>query len=471
MRIHKKLLLFIFLIVLNLLDQVYGQSEQSNENTRQNKRLSLFGFGTPSKPPIPDHPALSFFTQNERYQQNNDLLQILNLFTSRKSVESIMNEFWHNAPSVESCIACNILIKHMMFEYQNEETSMRTFFFRICELIQVNGEDNGEFCFGFTEIYAPQLFYILNNTRLSSEEICATLLTECLDHFHWFISPLFWEVKISERIDFNPAILNVQNGATNTIKEFMSPRDSSNETSKLDDQKDQKRSPPIPILVTKPLLIDKKLNYVPPAIPAKNYVTNYAYSNPNELFEGAKFLHLTDLHLDLLYSLHSSSYCGRILCCRKETNFQAPQPAAPLQANTKLRTVYDPTGSYQANLFSLNQTYVESNISKLPVGYWGSYGNCNLPLRTIKHMFHHLSKFVDQIDYVVFTGDSVSHNIWSTNRRQVIETNSILTRLIYKYLLSPKNAIKTDAYGRKISYQPKRLVPAVGNHESDVVSM
>ena len=462
--INKKSLFLIALIAIHLAS---GQPEQDENNL--SKRISLLGLLSSAKPTDPvlslaNYSALpTYFTGDAKYQNNNDLLQILNLFTSPKTADAIINEFWHNHPTVETCITCNILIKHMIAEYKGEETAFRRFFFSVCDLIKLNGNDNQEFCTGFTEIYAPQLFYILTNTRLNSEEICATFLTKCLDHYHWYKGPLFWEVNISEKLDYAP-------NTTSKISQYMTPRNVGDEPSP-----NEKKSPPPPASNSYP---------APAAVAAVNQsysANNYAPSQPSqqayeETFEGARFLHLTDLHLDLLYSLQSDSYCGRILCCRKAAPPVHPQilaagPSIHSTSQPKVRMV-DPSGSYLANLYSsVNESYAYSDGLKRQAGYWGSYGNCDSPLRLIKHVLRHLSEFANQLDYIVYSGDSISHNIWSTNRQQVVETNEILFKLINKYLLLPKNAIKTDAYGKPMAYQPRRLVPVIGNHESDVVSM
>ena len=481
------------LICLLAISSAVGQTEpDSNEKNRRFLGISFPSSKPASAPEAPATPAVAvlptlppnppvnysalpaYFTEDAKYQSNNDLLQILNLFTTRKTVEAIVNEFWHNAPTVETCVSCNVLIRHMIYEYKGNEAGFKKFFYSVCELLKLDGEANQEFCTGLTEIYAPQLFYILENTKLNSEEICASLLTECLDHYHWYGPPLFWEVKISEKIDY------VTN-ATSKIKEYMAPRDATDESTQ-----NAKKSPPP--TETKPYVAS------PPATYNEN---NYPVGKPyyEGTFEGARFLHLTDLHLDLLYSLHSDGYCDRILCCRRPeppvsyppaaeasyppaTEASYPPVAEPATTaspvyppgNKPVPRMADPNPSYLANLYSANQTYAYSNALKKPAGYWGSFGKCDSPLRLIKHMLRHLSKFVDQIDYVVFSGDSISHNIWSTNKEQVIRTNEILIKLITKYLLTP-SAAKPGAYGNPSAYQPRRLVPVIGNHESDVVSM
>lgn len=465
----------LLLICLLAISSAGGQSEP--DENKSDKRFTLFSSPKPTSPEVPaiPVPALlpalvpalnpvnysalpAYFTGDAKYQNNNDLLQILNLFTTRKTVEAIVNEFWHNAPSVETCLSCNVLIKHMIAEYKGNEAGFQKFFYSVCELFKIDGSANQEFCTGLTEIYAPQLFYILENTKLNSEEICASLLTECLDHYHWYVQPLFWEVKISEKPDY-------ATNATSKISEYMTPRNAGDEPTAIQNA----RKSPAP--TAKPYAAS-------PTYSENSYALGKPYYEGT--FEGARFLHLTDLHLDLLYSLHSDGYCDRILCCRKAEPAAYPPPAGE-PATTPATPAYppakptlrmtDPNASYLANLYSTNQSYAYSNTPKKPAGYWGSFGKCDSPLRLIKHMLRHLSKFVDQIDYVVFSGDSISHNIWSTNKEQVVKTNSILIELISKYLLSPKSSAKPDAYGNPSAYQPRRLVPVIGNHESDVVSM
>lgn len=351
--------------IFNFANGQNGQSLEKDENPI-NKRITLFGqqlsnpfssapAASSALPPLPQvnllagNPAIlpNYFTQDARYSSNNDLLQILTLFTSKLNVETIVGELFQNEPNVETCLACNIIIQHMITEYKGDEVGFKKFFQTVCELIKPNGEDNGEFCYGFTEIYSPQLFFILDNTKLNAEEVCASLLTDCLDHYHWYNQPLFWEIKLSEKIQI------AYNNNTSKIKEYMQPREEKDDTENSDDKNETDKRSPL-------LNYNINSNYNP----QNNYRPLY-----EESFEGSTFLHLSDIHIDLLYSLHSESYCGGILCCRLPDKNYVPAAAAP-----KLRTV-NPSPSYYANMFSENQTNLLQSVDqRRPAGYWGSYG-------------------------------------------------------------------------------------------------
>jgi hypothetical protein len=69
-----------------------------------------------------------------------------------------------------------------------------------------------------------------------------------------------------------------------------------------------------------------------------------------------RILHLSDIHIDYEYVPDSLSECDQPLCCRSTST----------QSN----------GTQQTNL----------------AGYWGSYGNCDIPKWTVESMFKYISK-------------------------------------------------------------------------------
>ena len=52
---------------------------------------------------------------------------------------------------------------------------------------------------------------------------------------------------------------------------------------------------------------------------------------------------------------------------------------------------------------------------KTAAGPWGDY-NCDVPNRTIVHLFENLRNNSDQFDWVYWTGDITAHNIWNQTR-------------------------------------------------------
>ncbi|CAD5229144.1 unnamed protein product [Bursaphelenchus okinawaensis] len=122
-----------------------------------------------------------------------------------------------------------------------------------------------------------------------------------------------------------------------------------------------------------------------------------------------KVLHITDIHVDLDYAVGTESDCGEPQCCRW-----------PKQRVDKI---------------------------KKPAGYWGSVGNCDIPLWTVEDMLRSASTQHGPIDYIVVTGDLESHADWDYSKEEHLDTVKSLFSLFNKYF----------------PYTP--LYFALGNHE------
>ncbi|ESO05258.1 hypothetical protein HELRODRAFT_77714 [Helobdella robusta] len=118
-----------------------------------------------------------------------------------------------------------------------------------------------------------------------------------------------------------------------------------------------------------------------------------------------KVLQLTDIHIDFLYKPQSAINCNDPLCCRNG------QPTEP------------------------------SNMA----GYWASLGACDMPTWTVDDLFNKLSK--EKFDYILWTGDSLSHNVWNQTRDDQLK--------VLHYI-----AQRFDKYFPNIP-----VFPALGNHE------
>ncbi|XP_069973652.1 sphingomyelin phosphodiesterase [Penaeus vannamei] len=122
-----------------------------------------------------------------------------------------------------------------------------------------------------------------------------------------------------------------------------------------------------------------------------------------------KVLHLSDTHLDPLYTPGSNAACPEQLCCREESGL----------AETEEDRAW----------------------------YWGDYRNCGSPAWMLEDMLAHARNTHTDLDYVMWTGDVVPHNMWSTSR----EWNLRLVR-------------ETNALVRKW-FPDVPVFPVVGNHE------
>ncbi|XP_059401558.1 sphingomyelin phosphodiesterase-like [Carassius carassius] len=128
----------------------------------------------------------------------------------------------------------------------------------------------------------------------------------------------------------------------------------------------------------------------------------------------SRILFLTDIHWDAQYAEGSLVDCKMPLCCRNESG----------------RASWKHTGA----------------------GYWGTYGDCDLPLRTVENLLQNIARS-GPWDWVYWTGDIPAHNVWSQTRAQQLNELVTITRLIHKHL------------GPDVP-----VYPAVGNHESTPVN-
>ncbi|KAI7793261.1 sphingomyelin phosphodiesterase [Triplophysa rosa] len=128
----------------------------------------------------------------------------------------------------------------------------------------------------------------------------------------------------------------------------------------------------------------------------------------------SRILFLTDIHWDAVYAEGSVANCNEPLCCRNESG----------------RASWKHNGA----------------------GHWGTYGKCDVPLRTVENLLQNVAKS-GPWDWVYWTGDIPAHNVWSQTRAQQLNELITISRLLRKYL------------GPNVN-----VYPAVGNHESTPVN-
>lgn len=64
-------------------------------------------------------------------------------------------------------------------------------------------------------------------------------------------------------------------------------------------------------------------------------------------------------------------------------------------------------------------------------GYWGTYGKCDLPLRTVENLLENVAR-AGPWDWVYWTGDIPAHNVWSQTRAEQLTELTVISRLIHK---------------------------------------
>ncbi|RXG55132.1 Sphingomyelin phosphodiesterase [Armadillidium vulgare] len=141
-------------------------------------------------------------------------------------------------------------------------------------------------------------------------------------------------------------------------------------------------------------------------------------SNPDRignLKPTLKVLHLADTHYDPKYLPGANKVCDEIyLCCREENGIAA-----------------DPSDA---------------------AGFWGSYGECDIPKWSLAALYQHISENHPDIDFIIWTGDIVPHNVWSSTRESNLAIINEMADLISEH------------------FPDIPVYPAVGNHEANPIS-
>ncbi|XP_027218048.2 sphingomyelin phosphodiesterase [Penaeus vannamei] len=128
-----------------------------------------------------------------------------------------------------------------------------------------------------------------------------------------------------------------------------------------------------------------------------------------------KVLHLADTHFDPLYMPGSNAECGeKFFCCRESSGpLDRPEAAA---------------------------------------GKWGDYRNCDAPKWLLQAMYDHIASTYTDLDFIIWTGDLVPHNVWNTSKQENLEV------------------IRETVQMLRESFPGVPVFPALGNHESTPVN-
>ncbi|GJQ73032.1 hypothetical protein Trydic_g1666 [Trypoxylus dichotomus] len=136
--------------------------------------------------------------------------------------------------------------------------------------------------------------------------------------------------------------------------------------------------------------------------------TSTAFVEPELSGQSLKILHLTDIHFDPEYKPGSNAVCEDPLCCRGGTS-NKPENAA---------------------------------------GYWGDYHVCDMPWHSVLNLMDQIKQQHQQIDFVYYTGDIISHASWLTTK----ESNKNDIGRLFELFLQRFNSIS--------------VYPVLGNHEA-----
>ncbi|KAL1505482.1 hypothetical protein ABEB36_005045 [Hypothenemus hampei] len=120
-----------------------------------------------------------------------------------------------------------------------------------------------------------------------------------------------------------------------------------------------------------------------------------------------QILQITDVHVDPQYTPGSNAKCSEPLCC---------------------------------------ESGIPDNDDNA-AGYWADYHVCDMPWHTMENVLETINKTNENLDYIYFTGDIVSHRIWDTSEKNNSET-------IKKFL----GVLETN-------FPNITVFPILGNHE------
>lgn len=142
----------------------------------------------------------------------------------------------------------------------------------------------------------------------------------------------------------------------------------------------------------------------PPFIPTLRIASNLSDDTGAKLFPSyfnttgtGTFIHVSDIHLDLLYTSGSNTKCGEPLCCRAD----------------------DGPGT------SANNT----------AGVFGDYA-CDTSMNTFESFLQQLQLLDPQPDFIIFTGDSPPHDIWKQSREGNLASLTTQSQLFASFLPS-----------------------------------
>lgn len=155
----------------------------------------------------------------------------------------------------------------------------------------------------------------------------------------------------------------------------------------------------------------------PPAI--SEYKIPFPKSKPTDLVSPAvsgkeplKIVHISDVHIDLSYTVGANTNCTYGICCYVYTPSDAP------------------------------------NVTDSPAGLWGDH-KCDTPLNLAESLYAAIEELVPDAAFTLFTGDLVEGREWLTTHFEVV--NDI-----------------DSAYTHMAGL--KKVYATVGNHEASPVN-
>ncbi|XP_022694615.1 sphingomyelin phosphodiesterase-like isoform X3 [Varroa jacobsoni] len=134
-------------------------------------------------------------------------------------------------------------------------------------------------------------------------------------------------------------------------------------------------------------------------------------SVPSDSAPKLRIAHITDTHVDYQYAPGSNANCADPLCCHTDSTQKKG-----------------------------------SSVGADNAGFWGTYVTCDIPERTLISALKYIEKQVKP-DYIYWTGDIISHNVWQTTREGNLRQFNRTLDVLRMYVPDVK------------------VIPVIGNHE------
>jgi sphingomyelin phosphodiesterase len=108
-----------------------------------------------------------------------------------------------------------------------------------------------------------------------------------------------------------------------------------------------------------------------------------------------------------------------------------------------------PTSCVFGNYYGLRCCHTKSIPAKndTPAGRWGDF-NCDTPIDLVNYTFSWISENIPNIDYIIWTGDSASHQDLIQSYEMNIDAVNTLSLLFKEY------------------FKDVRVLPVIGNHDT-----
>jgi len=147
------------------------------------------------------------------------------------------------------------------------------------------------------------------------------------------------------------------------------------------------------------------------------------WPRPHSSRQTQKVLHLTDIHLQLGYTVGANANCGLPMCCDPSV-LEADQEFKNMTKSLKMKPA-SPVGEY----------------------------HCDLPTWTAAKMLRNIRETHPDIAFILVTGDFPGHGTWHQNRTENLESTAWVVQLV------------------KDVFSEVPVFPNIGNHESFPVNL